>query len=173
LVAPFDPRCAGLLFETDHDLDFDKLMKFRLSQQPNSMHFDKAGVVRLEWRLKISNVTDARERLWIDLKNGFVPLRFELQERDTRYTYREVWKAPDLLTTATWRQFDGAWLPVACMTESTDSGGGKLSYELQFEWQSVNRPVPGELFTAEDITPPNGLIIDCRVNPAVIVRRPR
>ena len=110
------------------------------------------GVCRVVWEIGTSPGTF--ETIWFDRQRGYSPIRIEL--RNPRLS-------ADLLQMGetTWQQVDGIWVPRTFLGENFD-GSGKMEsrMELALEWESVNHPVPEELFTAAGIgLPPETQIV--------------
>jgi hypothetical protein len=94
--------------------------------------------------------------LWIDEKRGHTPIRLHCQDAPTGGRRPEP---PWFVSTASWRQVSGAWVPSTYHIQKQENGGLLLSYDLTFDWISVNRGVEPGLLTAQGLDAPEGTTI--------------
>jgi hypothetical protein len=116
------------------------------------------GLIRVAWIA--GERRDMKRTVWFNEERGFTPERYEFQGRT-----REVWKLRDVTTTE-WQQQQGLWVPVRMTHQGLVT---KKDTELAFTWESLNEPLPDELFTAEGFESDEGTyIVDARLGPPVI-----
>lgn len=140
-VSPFDLRSVGAMWYHSYltNLQLDTLL-IALNKQAVS---GKAvvlgnGITRLSFRVKTTET-----RIDFDETRQFVPLRCEtyLCNKDGTAGNR-----PDFTTTTEWIQISGLWVPAALKLWYEAGPGSSTSYDLTFDWQKVNEPLPAELF---------------------------
>ncbi|MBX9788531.1 MAG: thioredoxin family protein [Pirellulales bacterium] len=164
----FDIRAAGLLV-SNHSAEwtlFETVLDGLLRFAPDEIVDQGEGLYRVRWFLFDGN---HRRTMWVDVSHGFSVTRFELQDRRSPGGPREQdgWPAPYRVTQARWSEVDGVWVP----TQLTMSGHPSTELKHQFQWQSVNRPVPTELFSIEGLNCQKGTSVYCRLGSHVVVER--
>lgn len=125
---------------------------------------------------------DGRSRFWIDTKRGFVPIKMESQDLDTRSqsTGRLEWKPVSVRSLATWQLRDEIWVPTSAQVGlfliQPDDSKFTISHDLIFEWHSVNPELGESAFSLDRLDEPKGthLIIDTTIDRAkpTIVQHP-
>ena len=61
-----------------------------------------------------------------------------------------MWEEPRIISEVTWALRDDTWVPKTFKIQ-TRSGRVQLTYDLSFEWESVNKPVAARWFTLEGL----------------------
>ncbi|MDA1053650.1 MAG: hypothetical protein O3C40_24645 [Planctomycetota bacterium] len=167
ILKAFDVRALGLAgpISMDAGRTYQTMVQTFLSR-------DAPVVERLANRVTtISYVVmggELRETLWIDEKRGYVPFRTELRINipdfprsasfpDTEHYEQEI--------EVGWDNRGGTWVPI-----SVSANTKTISLELAFDWESVNQPVPADLFTPEGLkVPDHTLMIDHRLGEAIVL----
>jgi hypothetical protein len=157
-LCPFDIRAVGLLFsQTYRDgTPFEKILDGFCKLEPHEVVAEGNGVYRIHWLLGSGQ---QRRTLWVDAANGYSPIRLEVQDRRFPFTPNDDdWPAPFAVSRAEWTKMAGVWVPITFFFENR--GPGNLArYEHTFLWESVNRTLPKELFTAEGLKAPKGTLV--------------
>lgn len=153
LIRPFDIRSLGIYFGNglSKGYPFRELHARYLEYPLERVVSTQNGIHQLTFLLKPypdQRQGDVRVVLWIDEKAGFSPIRTEWTERDLRDL--NAWKPSMEVNETTYQLVSEVWVP---RTYRTERRSDKVSQclELAFEWQSVNQPVPRELFTKEGL----------------------
>ncbi len=125
---------------------------------------------------------DGRSKFWIDTKRGFVPIKMESQDLDTRSqsTGRLEWKPVSVRSSATWQLREEVWIPTSAQVGlfliGPDDSAYTIRHALSFEWHSVNPEMDESAFSLDRLDKPKGthLIIDTTVDRAkpIIVQHP-
>ncbi len=170
----FDIRAVGMLYWLSF---FDNSQVEEVLESlmfvPAEPVEERGGQYRLVWELD-----DHRRTLWVDAKRGFTPTKMIIEDKAG-----EGWDPEPLLENKTsWRQVDGVWVPEAFMIRMRNKlveriAEGKLrsagetstSYHLAFEWESVNAPLPDNLFSYKKQELPRGTyVVDFRSGEPII-----
>ena len=171
-VRPFDPRCLGLFNLSDTFPTAESVFKDHLTIEPERITSEANGQVRIEWQGTFKGSTQRFRRVMLlDRRKGFTPLRYELQLSDRKVMDHVEWMKPIALTTVSWQWRAGTWIPEECNIEMSNTADYKRTYQLKFEWSSVNEWVSPDYFAPADLASSGGTIIDMRVNPPVMWKR--
>lgn len=131
-------------------------------------------------KLKASN---RRTRCWIDTGNGYTVVRLETQSlrKSESPDKEESWRVPTITVSTSWKPFNGTWVPLSTHTDLTvgipDVSTSTFSFDLAFEWHSVNQDFREADYSIERLDVPRGshCIIDgrgIRREKPVIVQHP-
>ncbi|HEX7376913.1 MAG TPA: hypothetical protein VF278_07360 [Pirellulales bacterium] len=166
IYSAFDVRAVGLHYLEDYQRQtrfeeiVDTFMRFPAEQVSDVGD----GVYRIEWSL--GDRGHHRRTLWIDRSHGFTPTRMELRDRLPHLPDDHPWKPPYAVTEATWTLISDVWVPktykIADGPEDSEAALGhhpSIRYEHTFEWESVNEPLPPDLFEVKSLELPNGCIV--------------
>lgn len=164
-VDAFDVRCLGLL--TVGDLSsyqsFGDSWKMLKDLEPAGIGQEPDGKWKIVWDSMIAG-TRVQRILWIDGSRGFTVSRSE-----TRHPIGEAGSTlPDVAnyqSEVAWELREGVWVPIKFKI-FRGAGHATTSFDLSFQWESINRPVPELLFTKDDFaTEPRTFLIDNRGKP--------
>ncbi|QDS94494.1 hypothetical protein FF011L_32730 [Roseimaritima multifibrata] len=131
-------------------------------------------------QLKASN---RRTRCWIDTGNGYTVVRLETQSlrKGDSPDKEESWRVPTITVSTSWKPLNGTWVPLSTHTDLTvgipDVSTSTFSFDLAFEWHSVNQDFREADYSIELLDVPRGshCIIDgrgIRREKPVIVQHP-
>lgn len=162
----FDVRSVGLLgvFSFGNRVSVDEIcdIRSRLKVRDVTQH---SGVQRILYEAVESKVLIA---LSIDESEGFTPIRTEIRdlaEVGSNPTFEQAEVVED--DSVTWKLIDGVQVP-----ESMQLVAGTDRRELAFEWESVNKPIPDELFQKEGLgLPGETFVIDHRLGRGIVIGR--
>lgn len=156
----FDVRAIGILLYADFSLgtSFEELISHLMSQEITGFNRDAVGLCKITWEFGESR--ELQRMLWLDASRGYSPVR---QETRYRKSEQDAWSGVKILSETTWREIDGAWVPQTYVLEDRFNVRVK-KYELAFDWESINEPVPEEVFSWEGFDLPIGTaIVDNRL----------
>ena len=171
---PFDVRCLGLYYWIGFErrgFRFDHMYEGLTRHKPREAERDADGRWKIVWELP--GAVAERRTVWLDEPRGFTVVRSE-----TRYEDRSaqktggplVWQEPTQASDVTWEVNNGVWVPKTFKIQ-TRRRGALLSCDLSFEWESVNQPVPDNLFTVDGLNiKDRRLVIDYRTGQRIIAR---
>jgi hypothetical protein len=170
----FDVHGMGLYSVIDlgrrYDLRdlLDEYSKIKRTEvRPSS---DQQDVYVMEWTSPDDPLV-VRWRLWIDVAHGFTPIRLEQSERP-----REVADIMPLVQSfqVRWEQREGVWVPIRQeMSVTPTNRKWKRTDTLEITWESVNKPVPDELFDMKSFEAPDSVgIVDVTLGEPVVVKAP-
>ena len=102
----------------------------------------------LSWAEKIDE-----SELTFDEAAGFSPVRYEV-----RFLRRGDNPRPEafVFSTARWERRNGVWVPSHVFVRDGGKPGRVTSYDLTFEWESVNERLPPEVFSVSGLDLPKG-----------------
>jgi hypothetical protein len=153
-VNPFDIRIVGICNVMGYlkNTQMPKIVDGYTKSASNGKVSRVDGTtVRLEWKDEF-----LRTIIDFDEKMGYLPTRYE--ERWLRHPPGES-NDPIETSTVRWTRVNGIWVPVHLLQVSGTKPGPVDSYDLTFEWESVNKPVPAELFMTRGMGLPDGTLI--------------
>lgn len=148
---PFDVRTLGLTgiigFEAARSLDL--VTQHLTSQAVDDVERLPNGIVQLTTffdSIPEVDYDNARRLLRIDVERGQTPVYFATLE--DRFLKLGV-TGPSQSAEVSWIQKNGAWVPAKFHIRvlSPKTGLEHATYDLEFEWESVNEPVADELFS--------------------------
>ncbi|NOX54177.1 MAG: hypothetical protein GXP27_06990 [Planctomycetes bacterium] len=129
-------------------------------------------LVKITWQFGPDN--EARRTIWFDTGKGWVPIRLEERylviEGDPPRAVPGKWSEPEHVCQVTWaRGSGGAWVPRTAVL--THRAGMFLAdvphhdlrrWELEFEWESVNKPIDDTVFSIEGMDGPDrtSIVVD-------------
>jgi hypothetical protein len=150
-VQPFDVRIAGICTEGDikRNVQLEDALKY-LSRQKMTVSTLGKEQVRLTWaEIGVESTIDFDESI------GYLPLRYEI-----RYTIASKKDQPPFsVCTVAWKRINGIFVPERMITSYGTKPDPVTTYEYNFVWDHVNKPVPKEIFTVEGMSLPEGLLI--------------
>jgi hypothetical protein len=144
---PFDVRTLGLLYWTDFDkyVRFDDFFLSLSHQKPREVNRQSDGRWKIVWEM-----FGTQRTLWVDESSGFAPIRSE-----TRFLSKKgnskAWAEPRYISEVTWVKHSDVWVPKTFRLENHPSPESPLSYDLSFEWESVNSKIPDAYFKKEGL----------------------
>lgn len=146
-VKAFDIRCLGLayLLDLEQASSFDEMYRSWLDDKPQSVTQEADGVWRVRWEDEMNQTT-----IWVKESQGFTPIRLEGRFKSGKGA-KSRWSDPKTTSEVTWQQLSGVWVPKTFRIENTIIPNRTLSYDLSFEWESVNEPVAESLFTPQGL----------------------
>jgi hypothetical protein len=150
-VRPLDVRSLGLAFASRLEITFAEARTI-IGQPPLEVTKETKQVTRLTIEYEEGLV---RYVVWFDEGKGFAPIRME---RRTRKPNGARWETQCVAET-TWIEKGGVWVPKAYRIEDKVFADRTISYELAFDWEAVNEPLPTKLFTPEGFGLPKGSLI--------------
>jgi hypothetical protein len=161
-ISPFDVRSLGLTlgddfkasipFSTCYEI-WDKSGGVEAFPEPN-------GIFRIRLEHTGRRSTDVPQTLWVDESQGFSPVRLSYSLPPTEPGQAEQFMSDCRMR---WKEESGVWIPASFRIERRARGRLIEFYTLSFEWISVNKPIPPDLFTAEGLGVPGGTpVIDYR-----------
>ncbi|HQU44944.1 MAG TPA: hypothetical protein PK867_19165 [Pirellulales bacterium] len=166
----FDILATGLLFrqtyceQTSFAEVYDALARF----DADDVADEGNGVERIRWTIG----DDHRRFLWIDKHRGFSPTRFEARDRRmSRRTRDGSWPEPYLINTASWKAVNDVWVPASWEIQERREEEAIWKYEHEFEWRSVNEPLPEDLFTVDGLGCPAGTRVTNVKGQAAVIER--
>jgi hypothetical protein len=151
-VQPIDIRTLGLCYANDLESSFQETYKSLTLQAPDEIGKDAKGMYRL--RIEYDEGL-AQYVVWLDEAKGFVPVRMERAERNEP---GERWEQR-CVSEVSWVEKGQAWVPKSYRIVDQIVPGRTMTYELAFDWESVNEPIPEKLFTPEGFGLPKGALI--------------
>jgi len=167
-IKPFDPRAVGLYTwaNLEAGTSFEEIHSFLARQEYQSAVQDGPSVFRLECVSR--GAIDIQYRLWIDEQRGFAPIRLEIRRSDMRKPAQ--WREPDVINEASWERRNDVWVPRTFRIRQVLRGFLSETYELAFQWESINSPQPPELFTKEGLDLKTGTyFMDARSGKPLVV----
>ncbi len=167
MVRVFDVRAIGLCYfsNLDRGTTLSELLELYKGQSPTEVLNDGKGISRIRWRL----AADHLRTVCIDEQRGFTSIRLEVAGGAVKPGEEGDWASPTIVSDVSWIEVSGVWVPKTYHIENTLSSGRKCSYDLAFEWESVNKPIPYVLFTAEGFDLKRGTyIVDVRLGKPII-----
>jgi hypothetical protein len=141
---PFDVRALGLYLWYDflHYKRFEQIHDTISKSTPLRIERDADSRCKITWDFGGSMLVTA----WIDEKKGFTVLRSE-----TRLTKgRSASVQPDFKTEVTWELREDVFVPKT-LKHQNQRGQILLSYDLVFEWESVNQPLDDRHFKLDGL----------------------
>jgi hypothetical protein len=170
VISPFDPRAVGVAGWSSfrNNVPFSEIVG-PLGRDPDKVSLDGRHVYRIDWLRHPSNDKFAvRVSLWIDESN-YCPVRMEFCRGQGPVDSGE-WARPMLVEETSWRQVNQVWVPKALRITDVKNTG-RQSYDLNFNWESVNVAIPPSQFTAEGLGLPKGtIVVDTRLGKPVITK---
>lgn len=164
---PWDVRGLGLYHWLDlrKAADYDDVVGNWEKVAPEEVVDEGRGIHRIGWTVGSGIV---RRTLWLDETKGFAPIRFELRWKDPDHP--GVLSEPKAVCDVTWAESGGVWVPTTYRIEDRQSVPRTRIYELALEWESVNEPVPADLFTLEGMKlDPGNILVDNRLGKPIVV----
>jgi hypothetical protein len=153
MVSPIDVSAVGLYLWEDFKAgsSYEKTRNKWTQDRWTTARPEPDGVVRLDLDRATSGGYDGLS-LWVDERRGHSPTRLASGDR----VGAGPSSLPSFESRTTWVQVDGVWVPSTYHMERKESDGIVESYDLSFEWISVNRGVEPGLLTAEGLDAPDG-----------------
>lgn len=143
---PFDVRALGLNslrgFEKD-GTTFEERYEALTKNKPCEIERQNERRWKIVW--EFVEPTRFRSTYWIDEASGFTVIKSET--RLPRSNVEPVaWGNPEYVSDVTWERRDDVWVPKSFKIQ--DPGARQLrTYDLAFEWESVNKPIADNYFT--------------------------
>lgn len=153
-ASPFDIRIVGvgnmILYEKNRQLDALFAGLKSRAEEARVQQLD-SSLTRLVFPSEI-----AETRIDFDESRQFVPVRCEVYEfgRD-----RMLAAKPSFESTTEWVKVSGVWVPAGLKLRYEINPKQEISYDLTFDWQRVNVPLPADLFQPRGMDLPDGLAI--------------
>jgi hypothetical protein len=153
-ASPFDIRVVGagnyLVYTKNGQLDA-LVAGLRSREGEAQVERPAPDRARLVFRSTVSEI-----RIEFDESRQFVPTRCVATDRrpDGKLADR-----PSFESSTDWVKQVGVELPARLQLRYAASPQQELSYDLNFEWQRVNEPLPAELFQPQGMELPDGLAI--------------
>ena len=155
----FDVRTVGIMSWSafKRGASFADLFPKLLERKITVFSQEANGLIKIAWEMGESR--EAQLIVWLDSKRGHSPVRLELR---VRMNPEDEWSAIKATSEATWEEVNGVWVPKTVVL--VNHFNATKTYELAFEWESVNEPVPAKLFTWHGFDlPSHTLILDNRL----------
>jgi hypothetical protein len=154
------------------DTTFEQALASLQEHAPTEVQEEESGLRKIVWLL----VSGQHKRtLWIDPSKGFSPVRLEVSDQRVRVgaPKRGDWPVPYVVNEVEWIAVDDIWVPTEFRFEkrmppppagSSQNPTGNLKdavvqYSYSFNWESINRAIPDELFDVNALGAPKGTII--------------
>jgi hypothetical protein len=147
---PWNVSVMGLMPESGLDKEFSDVYEFYANLAEPTIEAVGDRTYRLTWVNRESWGGDGRYSIWIDEKQGFSAVRYEMQHRPPGEAERSVdadWMEPSVVSEVTWFQKDDVWVPRAYVNEFRGRKGGRERLDLNLDWESVNQAIADEVFT--------------------------
>jgi hypothetical protein len=165
IIAPVDVRSFGLSLWDDFRAGTPFTACYEAWDKDSLIGvFPEAnGIYRLRLERSGRRSAYVPHTIWIDEHLGFSPVRLS-------YIIPPAEPGlPDQLLSecqVRWKNEAGVWVPASLHFERRVRGHLNDFCALTFEWISVNRPIPSELFTADGLDVPVGTrVVDYRAAP--------
>jgi hypothetical protein len=165
IIAPVDVRTFGLSLWDDFRAGTPFTACYEAWDKDSLIGvFPEAnGIYRLRLERSGRRGAYVPQTIWIDKHLGFSPVRLS-------YIIPPAEPGlPDQLLSeceVRWKNEAGVWVPASLHFERRVRGHLNDFCALTFEWISVNRPIPPELFTADGLDVPVGTrVVDYRAAP--------
>ena len=153
-VSPLDVRMIGLYTNICfmEFIPFDQGPKSLLKNNILAAETSAEGVCRVV--IQSRKYPDTFTTIWFDRKQGYSPIRYQ-------HTIDSPTAQPFQYAETTWQKTSGVWVPQTYVGEDFLRKDGTLRrrMEITFEWESVNKPLPEEMFTAEGMGLPSTRIV--------------
>jgi hypothetical protein len=146
---PFDVRALGLYYWAafHENVPFEQIHDILSKHKPREIERDPEGRWRIVW--EFTRPARSQDTVWIDEVRGFTVVRSE-----TRFPLSNVdpvvWGEPTFTNVVTWALEDEIWVPKTFKIENRVERAVR-SYDLAFEWESVNKPVPDRWFSVDGL----------------------
>lgn len=175
IARPFDIHGLGLYFWSGffHGTNFDKLQEALSPTQWNLENNDQKQIYHFTRNLRRGEI----QHLWVDKSRGFSPIR-NLVVRRANGTDNEI-----LSSQVDYKFLSGVWVPSSYQIEEkghprtsgnvVDRSNYEVvnSYDLSFEWSSVNQSIDSKLFDPEFLdVPVNTALNDYRLSKPVLLK---
>jgi hypothetical protein len=147
LVHPWDVRSIGLVPENSMHEPFDDIFELYVGLPGANVTRDADQTCRITW-IDVRKWGDTLHALWIDESRGFTPVRYECRDRRPSQgaALDAPWPAALSTNELTWQEFSGVWVPTAMSLENHGARRGRERFDLTFDWEVVNGPVPAKYF---------------------------
>jgi hypothetical protein len=168
----FDVRALGLYswVELQRGYTFPKLVEhyLRLDSDLDVNDSDRDQWV-LTWSYRGKN-DEAEWRIWVNVAQGFTPVRAEQRERWT-HSGQQDWTVVQSFETK-WDRIENVWVPVVHeMLVTPYKSKARWERSFTIAWELVNRPVREELFDHKTFGAPDSVgVTDRSLGQPVIVR---
>ncbi len=144
----FDVRSMGFCDHANLSTDFQRAFAWFLSEPAKEASIDSGQVYHLKWH---KDGTPYARTMWLDGARGFVPIRYEEKG--------PLEAGPRVVTQMTWSDLDGVRVPDSFQFTQRISAKRILTYNLAFEWKSVNGEISEDVFTWEGFELPVGAYV--------------
>jgi hypothetical protein len=164
-----DPRALGLyqIVSLKAEYDFEKVLEGYSTNNwpPDDLEKPDRGPWCAIWISKFKKVT-FDNRLWVDVKNGFTPVRF--QQKKFANDPESAIVVQDAQTK--WEKRDGLWIPVHMEISSGVSEYSINTFEL--DWSKVNEPMNAGLFEWQAFGAPDKvMVVDSSTGKNIVIRQ--
>jgi hypothetical protein len=168
----FDVKALGLYYSPGfcRGKDVKQMMDdYEKSMQPSFSKVDQSDPN--EWLLvwSASDKFGMNEwRMWVDVKHGFTPVRYEHREL---MTGKDSWWVIQSDKTK-WNQQDGVWVPTLHEMVRTPFPG-KFRHEITFDvkWDGLNNPISQDVFNYTGFEAPESVdVVDLSSGMPVIIK---
>jgi prepilin-type processing-associated H-X9-DG protein/prepilin-type N-terminal cleavage/methylation domain-containing protein len=142
----FDLRALGLYYELARRHEYDlKTLLDRYAAMPSIPKVDRSNpsLWLISWAGP-APVPDGDTRFWIDVRNGFTPVRYEGLQRPSN-SPNAPWTVVEKSETQ-WERHGEIWVPVKHHHAVGSKGVWSAVYEFDIKWESINEPVDDSLF---------------------------
>lgn len=163
---PFDVRSLALFHWGDLErfISFEELQKVLADHKPKSLVRDQEGLWRIVWEM-----FGVERTLWVDEVNGFTPVRSETRIRIKNGKTVE-WGPPRYISVVTWNRQEDVWVPTSFRLNNVPSTDNHMSFDVAFQWQTINGQLSDRLFDREGITgKERTLVVDRSTGKAIVV----
>ena len=169
----FDVRTMGLATfgEFVGGRRYEAVTEWLFSQKLGEVEMASNGLYRLAWFYDphASGSYSHKHVVWFDGAKGFLPIRMEARRRGAN---AGEWLEPLTTNEATYRKVSGVWIPVHARIESQHSKDVEQWYELSFDWERVNSPLPKHMFSVVGFEVPKHVrVIDDRLGSRIDLGR--
>lgn len=170
----FDLRAVGLLYQDSYQdqMPFSEVLDLFIMHQPQDAVDEGAGVYRVCWVLD----DVVRRTIWLNRNEGFSVTRLEVSDRRVppMPLGDDGWPLPFVINEATWAQVNNVWVPKTFRIHDRtglDDSTTFWRYDHEFDWKSVNEPLPKDLFDIDKLGAKKGTLVVNYQRKAPIVER--
>jgi hypothetical protein len=165
-VKAFDIRAIGMgtLADLEAGSTFEELLAQRTTAGVSMVKEDGRDVFVLEWKFVFEQAPPTVLRLWIDEAHGYSPIKCEVvvpTQSDSPAAGNPITERLHFRGECSWTVMHGVWVPTAFSAEVDPGGDKSEGYDLAFDWEGINQPLPDTLFTIASLeAPPHERVVD-------------
>ncbi len=162
---PFDVRALGMSFryELDRGTQFEEVWENYKSLPVTDVEEQVDGMWKIAWIG--GDEIKTKVEMTLDTQHGYWPLELSVQS-SVPASEGPRWMPANFTSELSIREVSGCWVPSVYSWRTPE-----YSQNLDFEWESLNRPLEEELFTADgfELSSANR-IVDKTLGAPIVVR---